>query len=487
MPRLLVLLVVLLTCALTAAAPAGAAQPFVLGVGQEPDIDVDPAGTAHVVWNQQTGDVTKSLIVYCRIPKGGTTCAVKRVLSPPLATTGHDTYVFAPGGGRVLIESFRCCSSEIAEGNYLYQSANNGASFSGPTHVGNLDHEQEAVLGPGDSISGITRSDYQQMPLAVSSGEQFADLDAGFSVPTYAGLGLFNNSVPVVVMADGDHTSFSRYKGSGNVNNENTWIGPTPLTPVGNEPKLAGGPAGLTMVYLVDRANARHQLVARTFNGTTFGAGVGVSEAADPIFPDLYADRTVGRFHAIWNDNSGAKDRLKWATSKTGTGWAKPLVITSGGAFESAFDERVAAAPDKSGYVVWDENSNDGKVRAVRLLPQGGGPGVPVDSFTAGGKRFTLLQPGLCVPRGDNVTLQVKSKVLKKVAKDKRVKVGKVVFSVDASSKTDKTSPYKKSFGTKAFAPKSTHKSKANVHLKPADGDGAGSTKTLKSAFKICQ
>ena len=485
MPRFPILIAVL-ACALAAAAPAGAAQPFVIGAGNRPDIDVDASGAAHVVWNQPTSDVNKTRVIYCKIPRGATKCAIKHVLTPPLQSTGHDTYVFNAGAGRILIESYRCCETGGPNGNHLYQSLNGGASFGAPIHIGDIDHEQEAVLGPGDAISGIDRSDFQQMPLAVDSGAQVATLDAGFSVPTYAGLGIFNNSIPVVVKADGEHTSFLRYKGSGNVNNESTWIGPTPLTPVGNEPKLAGGPAGLTMVYLVDRGTKGHQLVARKFNGTTFGPGVGVSETADPIFPDLYADRAVGRFNAIWNDNSGTKDRLKWATSKTGAAWAKPLVITTGGAFDSAYNQRVAAFPSKSGFVVWDENASDGKVRAVHLLPQGGGPGKPVDSFTAGGKRFTLLQPGLCVPKGDNVTLQVRTKVLKQVAKNKRVKVGKVVFGVDANTKTDKTSPYKKSFTTKGFAPKSAHKSKADVHLKPADGSGAGSTKKLEGSFKIC-
>lgn len=486
MPRVLAPLAVLACAlALALAAPAGAAQPFVVGVGHDPDVAVDASGAAHVVWNQNTADVTKTLIVYCKIPKGATKCAVKHVLSPPLQSTGHDTYVFAPGGGRVLVESYRCCSTDVPEGNYLYSSANGGGSFSGPVHIGDLDHEQEAVLGPGDHISGITRSDFQEMPLAVDSGEQFADLDAGFSVPTYAGLGLFGD-IPVVVMADGDHTSFARYKGSGNVNNENTWIGPTQISPVGNEPKLAGGPAGLTMLYTVDRAAGRHQLVARKFDGTSFGTGVGVSETRDPIFADLYADRSIGRFTAIWNDNGGLKDRLRWATSKTGAAWTKPLVITQGGVFDNAYNERVSAAPDRSGVVVWDENDNTGKVRVVPLLPLGGGPGVPADSFVAGGQRFTLLQPGLCVPRGDDVTLRVKKKVIKQVAKDKRVKVEKVVFGVDGAEKTDKDAPYRKSFPTQSMKSGSKHSSSAKVHLKPAQGDGGGSTKTLKGSFKIC-
>ena len=70
-------LLLALTLAVLAAAPAAAQAPIDLGAGQDPSVVVDTAGTAHIVFHVDGGDV------YCRLPRGAAACDVRTLL--PLA------------------------------------------------------------------------------------------------------------------------------------------------------------------------------------------------------------------------------------------------------------------------------------------------------------------------------------------------------------------------------------------------------------------
>jgi hypothetical protein len=229
-------------------------------------------------------------------------------------------------------------------------------------------------------------------------------------------------------------------------------------------------------------AGPGRQLVARKFNGTAFGLPIGVSEKADPIEHDLFAAPGTGAFHAVWNDNR-SPNKLKWRTSPDGIAWGKTAVLAKGAAVDAGFAYQVAAAHDRQGFATWDELDNTGRVRAIALDTLGG---RQVDSTTVAGKEYRLFAPDACVAKGTDALLRVTQKQLKKVPKSKRKKIDQVKFLVDATSNTDKKSPWQKSFSTAGFASKSTHQAKAKVRLKPVDGDGAKTTKTLAGTFSIC-
>ena len=58
--------------------PSGAT----LGQGTRPDLTVDAAGTAHIVWTvSPIGSAATT--VYCRVPRGARSCDVVRELVPP--------------------------------------------------------------------------------------------------------------------------------------------------------------------------------------------------------------------------------------------------------------------------------------------------------------------------------------------------------------------------------------------------------------------
>jgi hypothetical protein len=475
-----------------------AVQPFQVGTGDHPDIAVDPAGTAHVVWNEYNGAAnTPDPIHYCRIPRGTTACSVEKVLNAPLDSTGRNTYVFVPSAGRVIIESYRCCGD--GEGNYLFESTDGGDTFGAARRIGKLDHQQDAAFGPGDAVSGA-RADasveaYQRMPLSGPPPATQANFDSGISIPTHAAVGIFTDSTPVQVFSDGDHESFVRHN-SGDFNNGSNWTSATPLSPVGGEPRMAGGPTGVVLLDLQGSSAAR-TLVARKFDGTSFGAGVNVSETGDPIVADLSAEPQSGAFHAVWVANGESPNELRWASSADGLTWTSPQTVVANDAVNDISHLQGAAAPDGEGFAVWDEGGTTSKISVVPLKRGSGGGGgggsgtdgsasSPADSVTVGGQQLTLLTPGGCVNPGVTITLRVTSKIKQQLSPKKRVKIVYVVFKVDKKSKKDKKAAFKKTFKTAGFAPGSKHKLRAIVRLKPVLGKGKQTTKTLKGTLTTC-
>src|SRR3954447_14261057 len=58
----------------SAPSPKPPAPIALADAGKQPEVLVDEAGTAHVVWNEDRGD-SADVVVYCRIPRGATGCA----------------------------------------------------------------------------------------------------------------------------------------------------------------------------------------------------------------------------------------------------------------------------------------------------------------------------------------------------------------------------------------------------------------------------
>src|SRR5436190_21350899 len=55
--------------------------PIQLGVGEKPQVLVDAAGTAHIIWNEGRGNDADA-IHYCRLKRGATQCDVSQLLVP---------------------------------------------------------------------------------------------------------------------------------------------------------------------------------------------------------------------------------------------------------------------------------------------------------------------------------------------------------------------------------------------------------------------
>jgi hypothetical protein len=89
---------------LVVVAGAQAAQSVTLTrQGSDPQLAVDGAGDAHVVWSTQAASGTDS-VTYCKLPDGGTTCAITHTFSTGLTGITQSAHVvLGPAAGEVVV------------------------------------------------------------------------------------------------------------------------------------------------------------------------------------------------------------------------------------------------------------------------------------------------------------------------------------------------------------------------------------------------
>ena len=467
---------------------AGAATSFTVGTGSHPDVAVDAAGAAHIVYESQ--NATK--LTYCKLPRGATACSISSTLSPPGEGIGRSSYVFVPSGGRVVIATHRSDGK-----NYAYGSSDGGTSFGPLVQIGDVDWEGGAVFGPGEAISGVSGAGktFQRDPLSGPPAASSADLNDPAVDPLYGSVAVSGTTTFQAAAYNGK-ASFRRQL-TGDANNTANWSAPTSITPGEGDLTLAGGPSGVVLLGTgFTSPSGGSELRARKFDGTTFPGGSVIS-TGDPIFYDLNVD-SAGHFYALWNENAASPNEIRLSTSADGSTWSPAEIVLGGDFVDGIYNTQVAAAADGQGFGVFDQNSNTGSIVVTPLEPRSAVPTTPVtpdppatndpvDTVTTGGTTIEFFGPTACVQPPEKVTLRVTSKRKKKLSPKKRVKISQAVFYVDKTKKKDKKSAFKQSFSTALFPRGSVHKDGAVVTLKPVK-KGAFKTrkKTLKGKFNVC-
>ena len=370
---------------LALAAPAPAATSFVVGSGNKPHVAVDAAGTAHVVWDEQAPFPATDPLHYCRIPRGQQACEGGVRTFTIIDEAIAPAQVLIPGPNQVQVLAFRFGGSG-ASGTYLLSSTDGGASFSSPTRVGTEDVVNDAVAGPGQSVSvagGNPGVQFQNSPLAPPIETEEIRFDSSFLYDVTVGL---DGASPIVAgweinNATGlNNAAFWRYTGAGNINSAASWAGPTIIAPL-QETVLAGGPGGLFLMgqSTTGGVSASNPYTVRKWNGSTFAPAGTVSPASDnSIYESDLSQDTAGGLHAVWRLNATPTHRLRYATSRNGGAtWSAPVDIVRSNDISST---QVSVAPDGQGFVVWD-GSGGGANREVRVAPVTAGP-VPVVAKT---------------------------------------------------------------------------------------------------------
>lgn len=364
-----------------ATAPATAPPPLVLSSdGTRPDVMVDAAGTAHIVWNQgRSGapDVTW----YCRLPRAAGACDVTHQLIPP----GADQYAADAAGPEVLavndqvailshrypqtVEKPGADRSEDDNTLYLWTSDDGGQTFVEP-----------GVVGTGSVGGGATAFGDPQNPSIgavtgiVTGGVTFTGVQGGRFLFHGAKLadGDFveariaaSNGVPSVVYQDLGTTSFVRtWSGSGDVNDPATW-GPPAAFP-GTEPELTV--AGGRLVMVNEQADGR-LLLRDLASGSAVPVNRGT--AGNAAIPLGRPDGTLG---LVWQGTEGLTSGI-WRRDPVTPGvaprGAPALVSTEPGLFMEA-----GAAEDGGGVSVVETGDRRILLSAFGTRAPTGRPGL---------------------------------------------------------------------------------------------------------------
>ncbi|MGK2936281.1 MAG: hypothetical protein ACSLFR_00515 [Solirubrobacteraceae bacterium] len=298
--------------------------PISIGTGLWPDVHVDPAGTSHIVWNEDQIGETPDITHYCRIPRGARGCdnpnPTPMPISVPYASDDAGPKI-TQIGNQLVVLSHRYPSivphpdgQDRDRTTYAWTSSDGGTTWTGPGIVGTVIPSGDATLtgGPNPRIAVITS--------AFTGGTLVQVIDAGNftsqSAVLSAGTDLYEGAV--APEGDGIVAAFSqavgpitlrRWSGAGDVTDPGTW---SSTTVPGELPRLAGGPAG---TFLLSRDGAWN---VRNVTGGTAGG------------PTVISPRDVAQTRAFTQDPGGGLH----AAFSTG---ASPQKITLASAGPSGF------------------------------------------------------------------------------------------------------------------------------------------------------
>ncbi|MDA0169268.1 hypothetical protein OJ998_09240 [Solirubrobacter taibaiensis] len=342
-------------------ASSASAAPFTIGTGFKPSVAVDAAGTAYMAWYGPESGTTS--LQFCRVPRGATACDLTRTIPAP-GTSLSRPHV-SVSGAVVRIVQYRY--SVLPPQVFVFTSVDGGNSFDAGRSAGQAPFD-EAVFGPGDTITGATNAwqnggVIQQLPLSAgSAGASWAQL--------YATDHLYNGTVGLtpastllaIFTANVADASYKLHTGAGDPNNAATW-GPEVAMGYADYPRLASGAPGLFVLA----GDTNRNMFVRRWNGAGFDAPVTIGPG-DASESDLYVD-AGGRLHAVYPRLDVQGNHLQHSVSDDGVTWQSGSVFVQAGE-ESAL--RVAAAADHVGVAVW---STSGVISASAV-----GPGAPVVS-----------------------------------------------------------------------------------------------------------
>jgi hypothetical protein len=253
--------------------------------GQHPDLLVDEAGTAHIVWNEPRGDQADATM-YCRLKRGARSCDVLKTLlwnksygpgdGPQFNIDWHGPKVVRIGEQLVVLSKrFPTSPSRVV----AWTSNDGGNTWSTPEAVGRIDLGQVVVFGPPDDPTIL---DGSIEPYCSGPGGMCVQaFKSGQYTSAYGVLGEPNENyypsltvvggLPLASFADlSNKVILRRWTGAGSPIDPKKWTPPVKIAGV-DEPEVASG-SGRT--WLLDRnPSTRAERVRRlTVAGSSISA-----------------------------------------------------------------------------------------------------------------------------------------------------------------------------------------------------------------------
>ncbi len=365
--------------------------------GQNPDVLVDEAGTAHIVWNEDRGDDADAEI-YCRLPRGATACETTTTLTwdktyeagdGPQYNTDQDGPRIVRVGDQLVVLSYRYPTNSdkpdggSSETEIAWSSSDGGSTWSQALIVGKLSLGQVAVLGAegqtpsivnlgNDPFCGTCVSAIKSGQYSGATGVLNTNGDSNYNATLVrdgdALVGAFSDLAPSIYIR--------RFNG-GSVTDPSSWsvTGPIP----GDEPDLSSGPGGLFMLSRTGYFGKFQvtSLASQADNGVAVGDTKTISPDDGAHYARLAEDPS-GRLFAAWQqEDTGVV--LKTSTSGVGGfGTAQTLIDgNSNGQLE------LDATNDGGGFAVFNHTgqlTDPGQIVAV-----GFGRSAPTEQVGLGG------------------------------------------------------------------------------------------------------
>jgi hypothetical protein len=362
-----------------AAAPASAAPVVDLGAGDTPSVAVDPAGTAHVVFNSPGGET------YCRLPRGAKACAVETPL-PLDGRTGGPLILRRPSDGALVI--VQAAATSTSQATWVRVSADGGQTWQGPTAVGTQSVVSSAALSvDGGSVftldpaapAGLT---FQQSPFAgpPSQGVVLEKPVAGVTFGASSDARIA--ALPTGQLLTADETARGvnwRFFAGGNAFDPAGWRGGRLRGAA--RPELVSGPRG---TYLLTQRGPGHQgggaFALRSFDAKRGRWRASRSAVADTTLfgtSSLFED-PAGRLHVVADTSGpGVSCVVYTRTGPRRSSWfGRSTTLYRTRRVRRAPQDTVVAANAKGrGVAVWqDEDAarTGGHVRAVALHERAG-------------------------------------------------------------------------------------------------------------------
>jgi hypothetical protein len=404
--RALVLALLLVVCP----ASAHAAAPVLIGSGAEPDVEVDPGGTAYIAWIG--GESTITSLHFCRLPRGAGACDVNVPIAAP-GTSLTRPFVTA-AGATVRVFSYRYgLSGPRFSAVYMFTSQDRGASFDAGVQVG-TNAFYDAVLGPGNGVSLVADNSaiYQRVP-SDGSGPVLAEAHLGDDHPYSPSLAITGGAILAVFANGSGAAQFRLQQPAGDPNDIATWTPAQDFSPHAGYLRLATGASG---TFLMSSNEAGNKVVQR-FDGTGFAPPVALPGPAHELTggsSDMVEDPT-GRLHVVWPLGDASGSHIGYATSDDGSRWATTRLEagpdpTDGR--QAAGEMHAAVAPDRLGVAVWQDSASPRQVHAMAIGPQAlASPalGKTINAAVVKGKvrvkrkgshKFSTLDAGAHLPLG---------------------------------------------------------------------------------------
>jgi hypothetical protein len=285
------------------------APPVVsLGAGERPDVLVDAAGTAHVVFNESVPAGGSDVTHYCRLPRGAKACNNPSATPfPPIADAFSADFagpkILQIGDGLVALSLRYPAVVTHPDGAtsdrtlYAWVSTDGGESWTGPAIIGTVEPSGDAAVVGGrlavitDTVTGGTSAQIYSSGAYQRGGVLLGPGDAA-----YGGTIADDGGVPIAAFNDlAAQVIVRRFGGAGDVRDPATW---SATSFPGARPRLATGPRGAWVLYREDLIGP---WAIRPVPGGQPGPGQRLSppSASENDEGDLVQD-AGGRLRALW-------------------------------------------------------------------------------------------------------------------------------------------------------------------------------------------